>query len=323
LATKISLRLLLSICALLNSVMAQAQGWPTKPVRIVIGAPAGAAPDIAARILGEKLTAAWGQPVLVDNRPGAGGMIAMENLRASPADGHTLMFAHAGAIVVSPKLFKMIKYDPVADFTVVGLAVDSPMMIVAAADNPKSRIADLVAAAKADPGGVAVGSTEQATLPFMVGHLLADQTGVKFLHVPFAQPNLGIQALVKGDLKYYVDGIAPLLPQITAGRLKAVAISADRELPGLQGIPMLSETVPGFVAVGWFAMLGPKGLPEEITTRINRDLVQALASADVAARLQTLSMFANPKSPADSLTFLKREVERWGAVINKIGLQPQ
>jgi tripartite-type tricarboxylate transporter receptor subunit TctC len=311
------------ITGLGSSAQAQTPTWPTKLVRIVVGAPAGTAPDIAARILAEKLSASWGQPVQVDNRPGASGMIAMDNVRGSPADGYTLMFAHAGAVVITPRVLKAAKYDPIGEFTAVAIVADTPFIIVTAAENPKGSVADMIAAAKSDPGGVGVGSTEQATLPSMVANLISEQAGVKFNLVPFNQPNMGIQTLVKGDIKYYIDAIAPVLPQITAGRLKPVALTADRPLPGLQNIPLLKDSLPGFVAAGWFAMIGPKGLSNEISTRINRDINQALANTDLVTRYQTLSMFPSPKTPAESSAFVKTEAERWATVITKLGITPQ
>ena len=166
---------------------AQAQSWPSKPVRLVLGAPAGTAPDIAARIMAERLTALWGQTVLIDNKPGAGGMIAMEQVKGSPADGYTLMFAHAGAALVTPKLLKAAKYDPVNDFSTLGFVADSPMMIVANNESGGKTVADLISAAKAKPGQVAVGSTEQATLPFLVGHSVSEAAAATFQHVPFNQ----------------------------------------------------------------------------------------------------------------------------------------
>jgi tripartite-type tricarboxylate transporter receptor subunit TctC len=313
----------LSLATTWSSAYAQTVTWPTKLVRIVVGAPAGTAPDIAARILGEKLAATWGQPVQIDNRPGAGGMLAMDNVRGSAADGHTLMFAHAGAVVVTPRVMKAAKYDPINEFTSLAIVADSPLMVVTAADNAKGTLADMFAAAKAEPGAIGVGSTEQATLPSMVGYLLSEQAGVKFNHVPFTQPNMGIQTLVKGDIKYYIDGVAPLLPQIAAGRLKAVALTNDRALPGLQNIPFIKDSLPGFVAVGWFAMLGPKGLGTELTSRINRDINQALNNADLISRYQTLSLFPNAKSPNDSAIFVKLEAERWASVITKLGIPSQ
>lgn len=313
---------LMLVLTSLNSA-ANAQTWPSKPIRVVVPAPAGSAPDIAARLIAEKLAPLWGQAVQIDNRPGAGGIIAMENVRGAAADGHTLVFAHAGAVLLTPKLLKAARYDPVVDFATLGLVVDAPMMIVTAADNPKPTAADLIAAAKADSGGVAMGSPEQSTLRYLVAHQLAQDTGVKFLHVPFGQPTMGIQALVKGDVKYYIDGIAPLLPHIASGRLKAVALTSERPLPGLETTPLLKNTVPGFAAVGWFALFGPKATPGDIAAQINHDLNQVLANDEVIKRMHSLSLFPNPKSPADSLAFIKSEVTRWAAVIDKLGLQPQ
>lgn len=302
---------------------AQAQSWPTKPVKLVLGAPAGTAPDIAARILGDRLTALWGQPVLIENKPGAGGMIAMDQVKGSAADGYTLMFAHAGAVLVTPKLFKAAKYDPVADFATLGFVADSPMIIVANNESGGKTVADMIAAAKAKPGQVAVGSTEQATLPFLVGHSMSEAAGVTFQHVPFNQPATAIQSLVKGDLLYYIDGIGPLLPLVKSGRMRAIAVTTNTRLPGLEDVPLVKDVLPGYVAVGWFALLGPKGLPADMVQKINRDMTQALQQPEVVAKYREISLFSTPRNQAESVTFLKSEVERWAAVIKKVGLEPQ
>ena len=301
---------------------AQAQAWPSKPVKLVLGAPAGTAPDIAARIMGDRLAALWGQPVLIENKPGAGGMLAMEQVRTSPADGYTLMFAHAGAVLVTPKILKAAKYDPVNDFSTLGFVADSPMMIVANNEAGGKTVADLLAAAKAKPGQVVVGSTEQATLPFLVGHSIADASGSTFQHVPFNQPATAIQSLVKGDLQYYIDGIGPLLPLVKSGRIRAIAVTTTSRLPGLEDVPLVKDTVPNYSAVGWFALLGPKGLPADMAQKINTDMTSALMVPETVAKYREISLFSTPRNQTESVTFLKSEVDRWAAVIKKVGLEP-
>ena len=316
------LKVLLASLALAASGAGCAQAFPSKPVRLILGAPAGTAPDTAARIVGEKLAALWGQSVVVENKPGVGGMLAMDFVKAAPADGHTLMFAHAGAVLVTPKFIKAAKYDPVNDFTTLGYVADSPMIIVAGNEVAEKTLPDMLKFAKANPGKIALGSTEQSTLPFLVGHGIAQTTGTTYLHVPFNQPSQAMQALVKGDVQYYVDGIAPLLPLIKAGRIRAIATTTDRALPGLEGIPLVKDAVPGYVAVGWFAVLGPKGMAAELATKINHDLNQVLAMEEVATKMRDVSLFANPKSQADAVSFIKVEVDKWTAVIKKAGLEP-
>ena len=317
------LKTLVALCAVAGTTLAMAQSWPTKPIKLVLGAPAGTAPDTAARIMGERLGALWGQPVLIENRPGAGGMIAMELVKSAPADGYTLMFAHAGAVLVTPKILKAAKYDPVNDFATLGFVADSPMLIVANNELGGKTMGDLIGAAKAKPGLVAFGSTEQATLPFLVGHGIADATGTTFQHVPFNQPATAIQSLVKGDLQYYVDGIAPLLPLVKSGRMRAIAVTTDKRLPGLEDIPLVKDAVPGYVAVGWFALLGPKGLPVDMAQKINRDMNQVLALPEVVGKYRDISLFSTPRNQAESVALMKSEVDRWAAIIRKVGLEAQ
>lgn len=308
---------------LASANFAAAQAWPDKPVRFVLGAPPGTARDTAARIVAEKLAAMWGQPVTIDNRPGAGGMIAMNFVKGSPGDGYTLMFAHAGAVLVTPKILKAATYDAVADFTTLGIVADSPMLIVANNEKGEKNLIDMVAVARLKPGLTVIGSTEKATLPYLVGENIAEATGVRFQHVPFNQPAQAIAALVKGDLHYYVDGIAPILPLVRAGRMKAVAVTTAQRLPGLEDIPLVRDVLPNYVAVGWFSLLGPKGMSNDLAARINTDLNAVLRNPEVVGKMRVLSLFPSPKSQADSTAFLKTEVARWAAAIKTVGLEPQ
>ncbi len=316
------LKTLIAVAALGASSLALAQAWPTRPVKLVLGAPAGTAPDTAARIVAEKLSTLWGQPVLIDNRPGAGGMIAMNAVRDA-TDSHTFMFAHAGAVLVTPKIMKAAKYDPVNDFITLGIVADSPMMIVANNETGEKTMADLIKAAKAKPDTFVIGSTEKATLPYLVGESIAAAAGAKFQHVPFNQPAQAIAALVKGDLHYYVDGIAPILPLVRSGRMKAVAVTTAQRLPGLEDIPLVQDVLPGFVAVGWFSLLGPKAMPADAAAKVNADLTTVLRMPDVGTKMRDISLFPSPKSLAESNAFMKSEVERWAAVIKKVGIEPQ
>lgn len=196
-------------------------------------------------------------------------------------------------------------------------------MLIVANTSGGNSVPDMIKSAKARPGEIAFGSTEKSTLPFLVGHEIADASGVTFQHVPFNQPAQAIQSLVKGDLQCYVDGIAPLFPLVRSGRMKAIAVTSEKRLPGLEDVPLLSDTVPGYRAVGWFALLGPKGLPADVAAKINRDLNQAVSDPSVVARMREISLFPAPKSQAETAGFLKKEVERWAATIRKVGLEPQ
>ena len=313
---------LLAAATLVSAGIATAQAWPSRPVKLVLGAPPGTAPDTAARIVGEKLSALWGQPVLIDNKPGAGGMIAM-NLVREATDAHTFMFAHAGAVLVTPKIMKAAKYDPVNDFVTLGIVADSPMMIVANNETGEKTVADMIKAAKAKPDTFVIGSTEKGTLPCLVGESIAGASGAKFQHVPFNQPAQAIAALVKGDLHYCVDGIAPILPLVRSGRIRAVAVTTAQRLPRLEDLPLVQDVLPGFVAVGWFSLLGPKAMPADAAAKVNADLNTVLRMADVGSKMRDISMFPSPKSLGDSNVFMKSEVERWAKVIQKVGIEPQ
>jgi tripartite-type tricarboxylate transporter receptor subunit TctC len=300
-----------------------AQTWPTKPVRFVLGAPAGTAPDTAARIVGERLTAGWGQQIVIENRPGAGGMIAMDLVKASPADGYTIMFTHAGAALVTPQVFKAAKYDPVADYVTLGFIADSPMVIAVSNSLKEKTLAELLKTAKEQPGKITIGSTEQATLPYLVAAALAQSAGASVVQVPYSKPQQAIQGLVSGDVPIYVDGVAPLLALIRDGKIRALAVTSDRPLAGLENIPLVKDAVPGYSAVGWFALQGPKAIPNDVATKINRDLNEALTHPEVVTKLRNLVLFPSPRSLPESAAFMKSEVERWAKVIKSANIAVQ
>jgi tripartite-type tricarboxylate transporter receptor subunit TctC len=297
--------------------------WPTKPVRMVIPIGPGSAPDIIARIVGEKLGVMWGQSVIVDNRPGASGMLAMDNVRASAADGYSLVFANGSAVVVTPYTFLSAKYDAERDFDSIAVVAYTPMGIVANPDVPVASLADALRLAKESPGKFAVGNPGRTTFPHLAMELITQQTGANFLNVPFANSGPGLQATIKGDTAYYIDGVAPLLQMIRANRVKPIAIFADQVLPGLEGIPLAKDTVPGVTVLGWFAIMAPTGLPKAIAARINEDVNRVLAMPDVIAKLREFGTYPKPGNLAAASAFVHGEKTMWMRVLKQANIQPQ
>ena len=301
----------------------QAQAWPTKPVRILVPAPPGSAPDIAARAIADKLSAAWGQQAVVDNRPGAGGIVAMDLVRQAPADGYTMVLAQAAVVTVTPYTYKNATYDMDRDFSTVAMLGVTPMMIAANVGAPVKNLTETIAYAKANPEKVTIGNPTRTSIPHLAAELIGQSTGAKFFNVPFAGTPQMITASVGGDTMMSIDGVAPLLPMVKSGKLKAIAITADRVLPGLEGYPLAKDTLPGFEVFGWFALFAPKGLPQALATKINDDVNKALAQPEVVTRFATFGTYARPGTQQEAVAFVKKEQAVWAKVLRDAGIKAE
>lgn len=307
----------------LASVTAHAQAWPSKQVRIIVAAPAGSAPDIAARAIADKLGATWGQMPVIDNKPGAGCGIAIDLARAAPADGYTLIMPQAACVVVSPLTYKTFKSDIDKDFVPLSLVAVSPMMIVANEKAPAKNLAELIAYGKANPDKVTMGNPTRTSIPHLGSELIAQQTGTKIFQVSFSTTGQAITAVVGGDVMFNIDGAPPLLPLVKAGKVRAIAVMSDKVLPGLEGYPLAKDTIPGLEVFGWFMMMAPKGLPAAIASKINDDINKALVQPDVIARFAGFGTYPRPGSLADADAFLKKETGVWAKVIKDAGIQAE
>jgi tripartite-type tricarboxylate transporter receptor subunit TctC len=316
--------LVLSVLAfVVASPLVNAQTFPDKSIRVVVTAPAASAPDIAMRLIADKLDAGFGQRIVVENRPGAGGIIAVTAVRQAPADGYTLGFLHAAVAIITPFTFKAANYEIDRDFEIVGTVAYSPMLFVANNQAPAKDLAEAVAHAKSRPNTVALGNPSLKSVPHLTGELLAQRTGGLFQQVPFSATTQGLQALMNGDIPYYVDGTTPLLPLVRSGKIRAIGLAADSVLPGLEGLPLAKDSVPGIVVTGWFLVFAPKGTPAPVVQRLNAELNKALVTPDVTQRFRDLGTYAMPRSVADSRAFVKAETERFAKVIKEAGIQAE
>ncbi len=303
--------------------IAHGQTFPEKSIRVIVTAPAASAPDIAIRVLADKLDAGFSQRIIVENRPGAGGIIAVTAVRQAPADGYTLGFLHAAVAIITPFTFKAANYEIDRDFEIVGTVAYSPMMFVANNQAPAKNLAEAVAHAKTKPGTIALGNPSLKSVPHLTGELLAQRTGGQFQQVPFSATTQGLQALMNGDIPYYVDGTTPLLPLVRSGRIRAIGLAADSVLPGLEGLPLAKDSIPGMTVTGWFLVFAPKGTPGPVVQRLNAELNKALVTPDVTQRFRDLGTYAMPRSVAESRDFVKSETERFAKVIKEAGIQPE
>jgi tripartite-type tricarboxylate transporter receptor subunit TctC len=292
-----------------------------RPLTLVVPSASGSAPDIVARLVGDAMRARLGQPVIVENRPGAGGILAAMAVRSARPDGLTLLFTHAAVLTITPLTYRAAVYDPVRDFEPVAAVAETPMMFAAVPGKGPATLADLLAQAKAAPGAVAVGTTSRGTIPHLSAELLAQAGGARLNLVPMSTSPQAVQTLIGGDTVATVDGVAPLLPLVRAGRLRALAVTSARVLPGLEGIPLARDSLPGLVLTGWFMLLAPKGTPAARVQALNAAVDAALKSPELVQRLAQTASHPIGGSADDARRFLARETALWAGAVARAGLE--
>jgi tripartite-type tricarboxylate transporter receptor subunit TctC len=313
----------LGLASLMLTASAQAQStdWPTKPVRFLLPAAAGTAPDIMARLLGEKLAKLWGQPVIVDDRPGAGGLIGLTAVKTGEKDDHVFVFAPASVLTLTPYMYKSNRVDVVRDFAPVALVGISPMMLAASATSPANSLADLLAIARRQPDQFVVATTFPYSVPHLAADMLSRATGVPMRAVPFSTSGQSITAVVNGDAQMLIDGVPPIDPMVKGGRLKAIAIFSDGRVANRPQLPAVSETYPSMVINGWFGVVALNGTSDKAIERVNRDLGTVLAAPDVIERLDSLGVYPKTMSPTQFGTYWREELVRWEKVLRDVGAQ--
>ena len=301
---------------------ASAGNWPAKPVRIVQPFAAGGGGDIVSRLLAEKMQAELGQPVVVENRPGAGGNIGAQQVARQPADGYTLMTT-SGGFAIAPSLFKSLGYDPVKDFVPVTKIAIAPLLVLVRADSPLRSMADLVALAKKDPKAVSYASFGIGSPSHMIGESINKQAGITMAHVPYSAGN-AVTDLLGGQVTVAILDALSQTPQVKAGKLRALALNGNQRLPALPDVPTLTESGIPFDLVGWHGLFAPAGTPREIVERLNRLVNQIITQPDVRARLFELAMFPVQPSttPEQWGTMFRQDVKAWGDLVRSAGITP-
>ena len=303
---------------------AAAQDWPNKPVKWILSQPAGASPDITARLVADRLAKMWGQQVIVDNRPGGQNVIGAQLAAKSPADGYNYFWATTAALVSNPFTFKSLPYDPERDFVPVALIGKSPMVVAVNNSVPAKSLAELIALDKSQPGKLAAANEGTKTFGGMMSQLLNFATGMRLLQVPYAGVAPALQDTVAGRTQVVLVSSAAMSPFIKRGDLRPIAVTSGKRVTGLESVPTMAESYPGFEYVGWFALVAPAGTPEPIVRKVNADANAVLAQAEVQKRLLDLGAInEGPGTPEDLARFLKEERVRWAKLVKDINLQPE
>jgi tripartite-type tricarboxylate transporter receptor subunit TctC len=295
--------------------LAQAPGYPNKPIRIIVPFTAGSATDIMARIVGEKFTAKWGQPVVVENKPGAGGTLGAAQVAKADPDGYTLLVVSTGH-VVNPVLYQNLTYDTLGDFAGVAPLATLPNVLVVAANSPLRSVTDLIAAAKAKPGQMNYASAGTGSATHVNAEKFRAATGIDVQHVPFKGTPETIVETIAGRVDFMFTPMLSSVPQVREGKMRALAVSTGRRSPSLPDVPTVAEAgVPGFAFDFWAGMLAPAKTPRDVVNKLNAEIQTILAQPDVRERMAKLGAEAMPMSATQFDAYLKDEYAALGAVM--------
>ena len=314
------------LCVALAGVpaVAQAQAYPSKPIRLIVTFAAGGGTDLAARAVAPKLAEALGQPVVVENRAGANGAVGAEATAKSPADGYTLMVGAAGTLAVAPHLNAKLPFDPFKDFAPVSLLATSAFVVSVNPSVKAQSIRELVALAKASPGSLTFGSSGTGGAPQLAGELFKSQAGVNLLHVPYKGLGPAITDLLGGQIQVVFADVGLVTAHLKAGRLRGLAITSGSRSSMLPDLPTVSESgVPGYVAGTWYGVFAPAGTPGAIVARLSEEVRRVLALPEVRAALVAQGVEAAGNSPEQYAVFLREEHAKWGRVIAEAGIRAE
>jgi tripartite-type tricarboxylate transporter receptor subunit TctC len=296
--------------------------YPDRPVKAVVGFTAGGGTDVAARVIAQKLTEATGQSFVVENRPGASGLIASEQVAKAAPDGYTIMVGSQTTLAVAPALYKNIQIDATKSFLGMGMIGVSPLVAVVNVNSPIKSIKELIAFGKSQPNGMNFASGGVGTTPHMAGELLGFQSGVKMVHVAYKGEAPGVNDLLGGQIPFMFSNLSVVKGNIEGGKLRALAVTSSQRVPSMPDVPTLAETFPGFDAATWFVLVAPTGTPADVIARINAETKKIMATKDYQQRLDTLGMIPDrDRSPDEINAYIKSEIAKWAGVIKDAGIK--
>ena len=301
-------------------VLAAEQAYPSKPIRLVVPFPAGGSLDVVARAIGQKLTEAWGQPVVIDNRPGAGGNIGADLVAKSAPDGYTILEGALSTHAVNVSLYNKMPYDPIKDFAPITLVAVTPNVLVLNASYPVNSVPELLAYARANPGKLSFGSGSNGSAGHLAGELFKTEAGVDMVHIPYKGGAPALQALLAGDTQLMFDNLANSAAQLKAGKLKALAVTTAKRSSLMPELPTLSETgLPGFDIYTWWGFMAPAGTPKEIVAKWNAEVTRILNSPEMKAFFAQQGAEPAPDSPEQFATLIRSEISKYAKIVKQSG----
>jgi tripartite-type tricarboxylate transporter receptor subunit TctC len=306
----------------LAPVTLRAQSYPSKPIRLIIPFPPGGSTDILGRSLAQKLSEAWGQQVLVDNRGGAGGTIGADLAAKAPADGYTLLMGHIGTLAVNVSLYPKLSYDPIRDFAPVSMVALVPNVLVVHPALPVKNVTELIAYAKANPGKLNYSSGGNGSAAHLAVEYFKLQTKTEIVHVPYKGTGPSVTDLIAGQVSMTMTGAPAVMPHVQSGRIRALGVSSPQRIPALAQIPTVAESgVPGFDATQWYGVVAPVGTPKDIVARLNAEIRKIMQSKEMLERLNTEGAISAAGTPEQFDAYIKSEIARWGAVVKAAGMK--
>ena len=316
--TRITRRTAIAGATLAPFAVARAQApWPDRPVRLVVPFTPGGSTDILARAMGQRLAEIFGQPFVIENRPGAGGTLGSEHVFRSAPDGHTLIMGHIGTLAANPALYRNLAFD-IAAFVPVALVANVANFLVVTNRLEATDVRSLIALAKRDPGRLTYGSGGNGSAAHISMVAFMEATGTEMTHVPYRGTGPMMTDLISGTIQLTMTGGPPALPPVRAGQLRALGISSLERLPAANDIPTIAEQgIPGFQALQWYGIIAPPGTPAPLVARLNEACNRILGEAPFRARLETEGATAHPMTPAQFGAYIASERERWGALIRR------
>lgn len=315
-------KIVLTLACCAGATLAMAQGYPTKPIRMIVGYPPGGGIDFAARTVQVPLQEALKGTIVIDYKPGASGMIAATELIRQPADGYTLLLANTGPFAIAPYLQSKPPYDPIKQFTYIGQISQGSYIAVTRPDHPARNLKDFVAWAKTQPGKVNFASGGQGTSTHLNGELMNQVTGLDMTHVPYKGSAPAVQELIGGQTQVLIDAGSVLLPQIKGGKLKALAVTGPKRDPQLPDVPTVKELgLGGMEAVGFQGIVGPAGMPRDLVDKLSAELARVVAQPDIQAKFATAGAEVHSQGPDEFAAFVKADNEKWAKLIKERKLQ--
>jgi tripartite-type tricarboxylate transporter receptor subunit TctC len=309
----------LALFALAGSAWAQVPTYPARPIRLVVPYAAGGPVDIVARIVGQKLTEAYGQQVIVDSRGGGGGNIGLEIVAHAAPDGYTLLMGANGVIAINPSLYKNLPVNTEKDLAPVGMVASSAMIVVVHPSVPAASIKDLIALARARPGAINYASSGSGSTAHLATELLKNMAKVDMTHIPYKGAGPALADVMAGQVQAMITAVSTTLPYVKSGKLKALAVSSENRLPLLPEMPTVAETLPGYEVSTWYGVFAPAATSRAIVERLNATLVSAFAAPDAQARLSALGADARTGTPEQLGQAARREKAKWAKLVKESG----
>jgi tripartite-type tricarboxylate transporter receptor subunit TctC len=301
-----------------------AQTYPTRPIRIVVAYTPAGATDILARVIGQKMNEAWSQPVIIENRPGANGNIGTEYAAKAAPDGHTFLMTTAGPHGINPSLYRKLGYDAVKDFTAVSLVALVPNILVVNNALPVKSVKELIAHAKANPGKLSYGSPGAGSTAHLSMELFKSMTGTNLVHVPYKGSAGVLTDVMGGQIAATMDNMPAYLPQVKAGKIRALAVSPNKRSPAVPDLPTVAEAgVPGYNSSAWFGLVAPAATPRDVVNKLSAETARILQMADVKSRLAELGAEPIGSTPEQFTAHIKAEIDKWAKVIKEANVELQ